>query len=355
MKKKITLLRGDGIGPEVIAEGLKILRLMAKKSNIELEIQESLIGGIAYEKTGRPDPDETIEICKSSDAVVLGAVGGPQWDVLDRHLRPEKGLLRLRYDLELFANLRPAKIYNELIDSSSLKPEVIRSADVMVVRELTGGVYFGEPRGVENGKFGRRGFNTMVYSEQEIHRIVKCAFDIARLRGKKLCSVDKANILEVSGLWREVTEEVAKDYSDVELSHLYVDNAVMQLIYKPKQFDTIVTENMFGDILSDATAMITGSIGLLPSASIGKEYSLYEPVHGSAPDIAGADKANPLASILSIGMLFHYTFAMPQVNQEIEKAVAKTLAKYRTFDLMQEGKKLVGCQQMGELVLQELS
>ena len=355
MKKKIALLRGDGIGPEVITEGLKVLQLMAKKANIELEIQEALIGGIAYEKVGRPDPNETIEICKNSDAVILGAVGGTQWDELDRHLRPEKGLLRLRYDLELFANLRPAKIYDELLDSSSLKPEIICGADVMVVRELTGGIYFGQPRGIENGKFGRKGLNTMVYSEQEIRRIIKCSFDIARLRDKKLCSVDKANVLEVSGLWRDVAEEVAKDYSDVELYHLYVDNALMQLIYKPKQFDTIVTENMFGDILSDATAMITGSIGLLPSASIGEKYSLYEPVHGSAPDIAGEDKANPLAAILSIGMLFHYTFEMPQVNQEIEKAVAKTLVKYRTFDVMQEDKKLVGCQQMGDLVLQELS
>lgn len=355
MEKKIVLLEGDGIGPEVVEQARKVLQLMAQKNNIFLKIENALIGGSAYEEFGRPDPDETIAVCKTADAVILGAVGGPQWDMLGRKFRPEVGLLRLRYDLELFANLRPAKIYEQLIDASSLKPEVIQDADVMVVRELTGGVYFGKPRGVENSEQGRKAFNTMVYNEQEIRRIVKTSFDIACLRGKKLCSVDKANVLEVSGLWREVAEEVSKDYLDVELSHLYVDNAVMQLIYKPKQFDTIVTENMFGDILSDATAMITGSIGLLPSASIGEKYSLYEPVHGSAPDIAGQDKANPLATILSVGMLFHYSFQIPQVNQQIEKAVANILEKYRTFDLMQAGKELVGCSQMGDLVLQELN
>ena len=354
MKKNILLLEGDGIGPEVIQQAVRVLELMAKKNNITLQLEKSLIGGIAYEETGRPDPDETIEACKKSDAVLLGAVGGPNWDNLERKLRPEKGLLRLRYDLELFANLRPAKIYEQLIHSSSLKAEVINEADVMVIRELTGGIYFGEPRGIEKSNKGRKGFNTMVYNEEEIVRIVKKSFDIALLRGKKLCSVDKANVLEVSGLWREVVEEIAKDYPEVELSHLYIDNAVMQIIYRPKQFDTIVTENMFGDILSDAAAMITGSIGLLPSASIGEKYSMYEPVHGSAPDIAGQDKANPLATILSVGMLFHYTFQMPEAAKQIESAIGRVLTKYRTFDLMEKEKILVGCQEMGDLVLQEL-
>ena len=355
MKKNILILEGDGIGPEIISQAVHVLELMAKKNNITLELSNALIGGIAYEETGRPDPDETIVACKKADAVLLGAVGGPKWDNLERKLRPEKGLLRLRYDLELFANLRPVKIYKQLIHSSSLKAEVISDADIMVIRELTGGIYFGEPRGIENSANKRKGFNTMVYEEEEIVRIVKKSFDVALLRGKKLCSVDKANVLEVSGLWREIVEEVAKNYPEVELSHLYIDNAVMQLIYRPKQFDTIVTENMFGDILSDATAMITGSIGLLPSASIGKKYSMYEPVHGSAPDIAGQDKANPLATILSVGMLFHYTFQMPEAAKKIEDAIGRVLTKYRTFDLMEKGKTLVGCQEMGDLVLQELS
>ena len=355
MQKKIVLLEGDGIGPEVVRQATKVLRLLAKQENIVLDLEKALIGGAAYEQTGKPDPDETIELCKTADAVILGAVGGLKWDNLARHLRPEKGLLRLRYDLGLFANLRPAKIYAQLVAASSLKQQVIEGVDLMVVRELTGGLYFGEPRGVTNSLKGRRAFNTMVYDEQEIRRIIKNAFEIAKIRGNKLCSVDKANVLEVSGLWREVAKELSEDYKQVELSHLYVDNAIMQLIYHPRQFDTIVTENMFGDILSDASAMITGSIGMLPSASIGEKYSLYEPVHGSAPDLAGKDKANPLACILSVGMMFHYTFKMPAVNRRIETAVGQILADYRTFDLMQDGKKLVGCQEMGDLVLQKLT
>ena len=355
MQKEIVILKGDGIGPEVVNQAVAILNLVAKQENISLKLTEALIGGIAYDEFGRPDPDETIAACKNADATILGAVGGPKWDKLPRDKRPEQGLLRLRYDLELFANLRPAKIYQQLVDASSLKKEVISGADIMVVRELTGGIYFGKPRGIEKTAQGRKAINTMVYTEKEITRIIKLAFEIALLRSKKLCSVDKANVLEVSGLWREISEDLAKNYPEVNLDQLYVDNAVMQLIYQPKQFDTIVTENMFGDILSDATAMITGSIGLLPSASIGDKYSLYEPVHGSAPDLVGTDKANPLATILSIGMLFHYSFKMPQVNQAIEKAVEKVLSQYRTVDLAEKDKKIVGCTEMGELVYAELA
>ena len=351
---KIILLEGDGIGSEVLEQAVGVLEFVAEKENLKLSLEKALVGGAAYDELGRPDPDETIDLCKSAQAVLLGAVGGPKWDSLARDKRPEQGLLRLRYDLGLFANLRPAKIYAPLVDASALKKEVLLGTDVMVIRELTGGAYFGKPRGVEKTAKGRRAFNNMVYEEYEIQRIAKVAFEIARLRGKKLCSVDKANVLEVSGLWREIVMEVAHDYSDVELSHLYIDNAVMQVIREPKQFDTLVTENMFGDILSDACAMITGSIGLLPSASIGKKYSLYEPVHGSAPDIAGMDRANPLATILSVAMMFHYTFQMPEANLQIEKAVSAVLENYRTADIKEDGKKTVGCKEMGDLVLSEL-
>ena len=351
---KIILLEGDGIGSEVLEQAVRVLEFVAEKENLKLSLEKALVGGAAYDELGRPDPDETIDLCKSAQAVLLGAVGGPKWDSLARDKRPEQGLLRLRYDLGLFANLRPAKIYAPLVDASALKKEVLLGTDVMVIRELTGGAYFGKPRGVEKTAKGRRAFNNMVYEEYEIQRIAKVAFEIARLRGKKLCSVDKANVLEVSGLWREIVMEVAHDYSDVELSHLYIDNAVMQVIREPKQFDTVVTENMFGDILSDACAMITGSIGLLPSASIGKKYSLYEPVHGSAPDIAGMDRANPLATILSVAMMFHYTFQMPEANLQIEKAVSAVLENYRTADIKEDGKKTVGCKEMGDLVLSEL-
>ncbi len=351
---KIVLLEGDGIGSEVIRQAVRVLEFVAEKKNLKLSLEKALIGGIAYEELGRPDPDETIDLCRGAKAVLLGAVGGPQWDGLARDKRAEQGLLRLRYDLGLFANLRPAKIYAPLVDASSLKREVLVGTDVMVIRELTGGAYFGKPRGVEKTAKGRKAFNNMVYEEYEIQRIIKVAFDIARLRGKKLCSVDKANVLEVSGLWREIAMEQANDYPDVDLSHLYIDNAVMQIIREPSQFDTLVTENMFGDILSDASAMITGSIGLLPSASIGEKYSLYEPVHGSAPDIAGMDKANPLATILSVGMMFHYSFQMPEANLQIEKAVCDVLEQYRTEDIKEVGKKTVGCVEMGDLVMESL-
>ena len=343
---KIILLEGDGIGSEVLEQAVKVLEFVAEKENLKLSLEKALIGGAAYEELGRPDPDETIDLCRSAKAVLLGAVGGPKWDSLARDKRPEQGLLRLRYDLGLFANLRPAKIYAPLVDASSLKKEVLLGTDVMVVRELTGGAYFGKPRGVEKTAKGRKAFNNMVYEEYEIQRIARVAFDIARVRGKKLCSVDKANVLEVSGLWREIVMEVAHDYPDVVLSHLYIDNAVMQVIREPRQFDTVVTENMFGDILSDACAMITGSIGLLPSASVGEKYSLYEPVHGSAPDIAGMDKANPLATILSVAMMFYYTFQMPEANLQIEKAVSSVLENYRTEDIKEDKKKTVGCKEI---------
>jgi 3-isopropylmalate dehydrogenase len=354
---RITLLPGDGIGPEIMAVSVDVLKVVGQQLNLEFDFQSALIGGAAIDATGEPLPQETLETCRNSDAVLLAAIGGYKWDTLPRHLRPETGLLGLRAGLELFANLRPAKILPQLIDASSLKREVVEGIDIMVVRELTGGVYFGQPKGIfatESGE--KRGVNTMAYTESEIDRIAKVAFEIAQKRGKKLCSVDKANVLDVSQLWRDRVTQLAAEYSDVELSHMYVDNAAMQLVRWPKQFDTIVTSNLFGDILSDAAAMLTGSIGMLPSASLGASGpGVYEPVHGSAPDIAGQDKANPIAQVLSAAMMLRYGLNQPMAGDRIEQAVMQVLDQgYRTGDIMSEGKTRVGCREMGDVLIQAL-
>ena len=311
----IAVFPGDGIGPEVIAEAIKVIKIIELKLGLKINLNEALVGGAAYEETGHPLPDATLDIAKKADGVLLGAVGGPKWEAIDFSLRPERALLGLRSSLGLYANLRPARIFPALLDASTLKPEVVDGLDLLVVRELTGGIYFGEPRGVgTNDKGLRHAFNTLVYSEPEIQRIGKIAFDVAKKRNGKVCSVDKANVLEATGFWREVVTKLHAQYSDVELSHMYVDNCAMQLVRNPKQFDVILTTNMFGDILSDEASMLTGSIGMLPSASLGEKYAMYEPIHGSAPDIAGKDLANPLATILSVGMLFKYSLNMEEPN-----------------------------------------
>lgn len=353
----ITLLPGDGIGPEIMAVTVEVLKVIGQKFDLVWNFQEALIGGAAIDETGEPLPSETLEMCRQSDGVLLAAIGGYKWDNLPRHQRPETGLLSIRAGLDLFANLRPATILPQLVDASTLKKEVVAGVDIMVVRELTGGIYFGQPKGIFETETGvKRGVNTMAYTETEIDRIAKVAFETARKRGKKLCSVDKANVLDVSQLWRDQVTQMAAQYPDIELSHLYVDNAAMQLVRAPKQFDTIVTGNMFGDILSDAAAMLTGSIGMLPSASLGANNpGLFEPVHGSAPDIAGQDKANPLAQVLSAAMMLKYGLDQPQAAESIEKAVVKVLeAGYRTGDIMSEGMNLVGCKAMGEALLKIL-
>lgn len=352
----ICLLGGDGIGPEVTDEAVKVMNAVGKKYDMKFNFTKALIGGCAYEKYGVPLPDETLEIAKKSDAVLLGAVGDWKYDTLPPSVRPEKALLGIRKGLNLFANLRPATVFDELISSSTLKPEVIRGVDVMIVRELTGDVYFGEPKGVEVKDGKRVGYNNMIYWEDEVRRIAKIAFETAMLRNKKLCSVDKANVLDVSRLWREVILEVAKDYPEVELSHLYVDNAAMQLIRDPKQFDVIVTGNIFGDILSDEASMLTGSLGMLPSASLSADGpGMFEPIHGSAPDIKNQNIANPIATILSAGMLLKYGLKNSQANDDIENAVKKVLkAGYRTKDIMLEGMKEVGTKEMGDLIAQNL-
>ena len=355
---RITLLPGDGIGPEIMAVTVQLLQQIAPSFDLSFDIDEALIGGAAIDATGTPLPEETLKQCRQSDAVLLASIGGYKWDTLPRHQRPETGLLGLRAGLDLFANLRPATILPQLIDASSLKREVVEGVDIMVVRELTGGIYFGQPKGLFATETGlKRGVNTMAYTESEIDRIAKVAFDTAGKRGGKLCSVDKANVLEVSQLWRDRVTALAPEYPNVELSHLYVDNAAMQLVRAPKQFDTIVTGNLFGDILSDAAAMLTGSIGMLPSASLGASGpGVFEPVHGSAPDIAGQDKANPLAQVLSAAMMLRYAFDCPDAATAIEQAVQTVLDRgYRTGDIMSEGCKLVGCQQMGEVLLEALS
>ena len=354
---RITLLPGDGIGPEIMAVAVDVLKVVGKKFDIQFEFKEALIGGAAIDATGEPLPEATLNSCRDSDAVLLAAIGGYKWDELPSDKRPEAGLLGLRAGLELFANLRPAKIIPQLIDASTLKKEVVEGVDIMVVRELTGGIYFGKPKGVFETETGeKRGINTMAYTEAEIERIGKVAFDAARKRGGKLCSVDKANVLEVSQLWRSTITKLAEEYPDVELSHLYVDNAAMQLLRAPKQFDTIVTGNLFGDILSDAAAMLTGSIGMLPSASLGANApGVFEPVHGSAPDIAGQDKANPLAQILSAAMMLRYGLNQADAADYIEKAVFQVLQTgFRTGDIMSEGMNHVGCQAMGEALIQAL-
>jgi 3-isopropylmalate dehydrogenase len=354
---KLCVMPGDGIGPEIIEQALLVLNKVAEKFGHTITTEEALIGGAAIDAENTPLPQETIDKCKSADAVLLGAVGGPQWDNIEKSIRPERGLLGIRKELGLFANLRPAILFEELKKASFLKDEVIgEGIDIMVIRELTGGIYFGEPRGekIENGE--RVAYNTMVYKESEIKRIAKVAFDIAMKRGKKLCSVEKANVLDVSQLWKEVVDEMAPDYPEVELTNMYVDNAAMQLVRHPRQFDTIVTGNLFGDILSDEASMITGSIGMLPSASIGAgKPALFEPIHGSAPDIAGQNKANPLATILSLAMMFKYSFSLMEEAQCIEDAVTQVLKDgYRTLDIQEEGKETVNCSQMGQLVLERV-
>lgn len=354
---RITLLPGDGIGPEIIAVAVDVLKLVGQQLDIGFEFQEALIGGAAIDATGNPLPEETLEKCRNSDAVLLAAIGGYKWDNLPREQRPETGLLGLRAGLGLFANLRPATILPQLVDASSLKREVVEGVDIMVIRELTGGIYFGKPKGIFETETGeKRGVNTMAYTDSEIDRIGRVAFETASKRGKRLCSVDKANVLDVSQLWRDRIIALSSEYPDVELSHLYVDNAAMQLIRWPKQFDTIVTGNLFGDILSDAAAMLTGSIGMLPSASLGATGpGVFEPVHGSAPDIAGQDKANPIAQVLSAAMMLRYALNQPEAANKIEQAVVEVLDRgYRTGDIMSEGMKLVGCRAMGDALIEVL-
>lgn len=356
-KYSITLLPGDGIGPEIMAVTVDVLKVVAQQCNIEFSFQEALIGGAAIDATDSPLPTETIEKCRQSDAVLLAAIGGYKWDNLPREKRPETGLLGIRSALGLFANLRPATILPQLIDASSLKKEVVEGVDIMVVRELTGGIYFGEPKGIFTSETGeQRGVNTMAYTVSEIDRIAKVAFETAQKRSGRLCSVDKANVLDVSQLWRDRITAMGSQYPDVELTNMYVDNAAMQLVRNPKQFDTIVTGNLFGDILSDAAAMLTGSIGMLPSASLGSDRpGLFEPVHGSAPDIAGEDKANPLAQVLSAAMMLRYGLNEPEAADKIEQAVLKVLdLGYRTGDIMSEGCQAVGCKAMGFALLKVL-
>jgi len=357
VSKKILVLPGDYIGPEIMAEAVKVLQAIDGRFGLDLELEYGLLGGAAIDEHGVPLPEETLARARAVDAILLGAVGGPKWDGVERHLRPERGLLGIRSELQLFGNLRPAILYPQLADASSLKPELVAGLDILIVRELTGGIYFGEPRGIrtlENGE--REGFNTYVYRESEIRRIAHLAFSLARKRSKRVCSVDKSNVLEVTVLWREVMEEVAQEYPDVELSHIYVDNAAMQLVLAPKQFDVVVTGNMFGDILSDAAAMLTGSIGMLPSASLDQDgRGMYEPCHGTAPDIAGQGKANPLATILSVAMMLRYTLACPEAAEAIEDAVSAVLDQgLRTADIFVDGQRLVSTSEMGEAVVAAL-
>jgi 3-isopropylmalate dehydrogenase len=353
---KITVFPGDGIGPEVTAQAMRVLRKIEKISNLKFEIEELLAGGASIDKYGVPLTSEALLTAQRSDAVFLGAVGGPKWDGLPSDKRPEKGLLALRKGLNAFANLRPVKMYPQLAAYSALKEEIVRGLDFLIVRELVSGIYFGTPRGFERTPQGdERGFNTMAYSTPEIERVARVGFELARKRRKKLTSVDKANVLEVSQLWRKVVIGTHKDYPDVELNHRYVDDCAMQLIRDPKQFDVIVTGNLFGDILSDESAMLTGSIGMLPSASIGDRVGMYEPIHGSAPDIAGKDMGNPLATILSAAMMLEHSFHQPQAAQSIERAVESVLEEgYRTADIYSAGSTKVGCSKMGGLVVERI-
>ncbi len=353
---KIAVFAGDGVGPEIMKEALKVLRVISDKYHIHVELTEGHIGGCAYDLFGTPFPDSSLNLAMQSDAVLLGAVGGPKWETLDYGVRPERALLGLREKLGLFANLRPVVVFDELLDASPLKKEVVQGIDIMILRELTGDLYFGRPRGVTIGEDGKRtGVNTMIYTEEEIHRIAVKAFELARGRKKNLLSVDKANVLETTELWRSVVTEVGRDYPDVTLKHMYVDNCAMQLIRNPSQFDVIVTTNLFGDILSDEAAMLTGSIGMLPSASLGLNKALYEPIHGSAPDIAGKNIANPLATILSVAMMLRYSLNLPQAAALIEKAVADVLKdRFRTQDIFSAGCRLAGTDEMGNAVVRKL-
>jgi 3-isopropylmalate dehydrogenase len=355
--KKVLVLPGDNIGPEIITEAVKVLETVSDKFSLGVELDYAHLGGAALDAVGDPCPQETLDKARNSDAILLGAVGGPQWDNVERHLRPEKGLLTIRSELDLFGNLRPAIMYPQLAHASSLKPEFVSGLDILIVRELVGGIYFGEPRGIrtlENGE--REGYNTYKYSESEIRRIGRMAFEAAMVRGKRLCSVDKSNVLEATVLWKEIITELAVDYPEVELSHMYVDNAAMQLVMAPQQFDVIVTGNMFGDILSDTAAMLTGSIGMLPSASLDKDGGgMYEPCHGSAPDIAGQGVANPLATILSVAMMLRYSLDAVEAADAIEKAVSDVLDQgLRTGDIYTDGMTKVGTVEMGDAVVAAL-
>lgn len=357
MTSKVLLLPGDGIGPEIVAEAVNVLDALKQHHGLDIEMIQGLVGGAAYDETGHPLPEETMKHAREVDAILLGAVGGYKWESLDISVRPEKGLLGLRSGLGLFANLRPAFLYPQLADASTLKPEVVSGLDILIVRELTGGIYFGQPRGIrtlENGE--RQGFNTYVYSESEIKRIGHVAFQAAMKRNKKVCSVDKANVLEVTELWREVMTDLAKEYPEVELSHMYVDNAAMQLVRNPKQFDVVVTGNMFGDILSDEASMLTGSIGMLPSASLdANNKGMYEPSHGSAPDIAGQNLANPLATILSAAMMLRYSLGREDLAVKVEQAVSQVLDQgLRTGDIYSEGMTKVTTSEMGAAVVKAL-
>jgi 3-isopropylmalate dehydrogenase len=356
MSKHILVLPGDGIGPEIVAEALKVLDALRRDHGLALTWEEGLLGGCAVDATGEPYPAATQERARAADAVLLGAVGGPRYDALPRHQRPERGLLGIRKDLNLFANLRPAVVFPQLAGASSLKPEIVAGLDILIVRELTGDVYFGEPRGIETRNGERVGINTMIYSEAEIGRIAHVAFKAAQQRGGRLCSVDKMNVLESTQLWRDVVCEVAAEYPDVTLSHMLVDNAAMQLVRNPKQFDVMVTGNLFGDILSDEASMLTGSIGMLPSASLDASgKGLYEPIHGSAPDIAGRGVANPLATILSVGMMLRYSLGAPELADRVERAVARVLDQgLRTADIAQAGEATVGTVAMGDAVVAAL-
>ena len=362
--KKILLIKGDGIGGEVVTQTKKIIDFFDKNSDKKFTCEEALLGGVAYDQYQTPYPQQTLELAKEADAILLGAVGGPKWESLAYQNRPERGLLGIRKDLQLFANLRPAKVFNALSDSSTLKKEIVDNLDIMIVRELTGDLYFGEPRGVTTLADGsRQGINTMTYNSKEVERIARVALELAKIRGKKLCSIDKANVIETTEMWREVVTEIAKnEYPQIQLSHMYVDNCAMQLVRNPKQFDVVVTGNMFGDILSDIASMLTGSLGMLPSASLGekqkngKQYALYEPVHGSAPDIAGKNIANPLATILSFAMMLRYSFAYEKEANAIEKAAALVLDEgHRTADIANKNQAIVSCSQMADKVIEKLN
>ncbi|OJF17591.1 MAG: 3-isopropylmalate dehydrogenase [Bacillaceae bacterium G1] len=352
---RIAVLPGDGIGPEVVGQAVRLLRRVEELFGLTFEMEEALFGGAAYDQTGRPLPDETLRLCREADAVLMGAVGGPKWDQLPRKCRPETGLLSLRKELELYANLRPAVVFDSLADASTLKADVVRGVDLLVVRELTGGIYFGD-KSCEKTESGEKATDLLIYHDWEIERIVRKAFELARVRRKKVTSVDKANVLESSWLWRRVVDRLAAEYPDVETEHMLVDNCAMQLVARPKQFDVIVTENMFGDILSDEAAMLTGSIGMLPSASLGGgRFGLYEPVHGSAPDIAGKGVANPLATILSAAMMLKYSFGCVKEGELVEEAVRRTLDEgARTADLARGGEPVIGTEEMGRRVCAHL-
>lgn len=352
-KYKIAIIKGDGIGPEIVDEAIKVLDAVSVKENFELSYKEYLMGGSAYDVYGDPLPEETIEGAKNSDSILFGAIGGEKWDNLPREKRPETGLLKLRKALGVYANLRPVTVYDELLNASTLKPDVIKGVDLIVVRELIGGIYFGEPRALKSDK----AYNTMIYSKDEVKRIAKTAFEIAKKRKQKVTSIDKANVLEVSQLWRECVEEVAKEYPQVTLEHMYIDNAAMQLIRDPRQFDVMLTGNIFGDILSDEASMLSGSIGLLPSASIGKNHGLYEPIHGSAPDIAGQGIANPIATIASASMMLRYQLSQENAANRIDRAIKRALKEgYRTKDISSfDAKEIVTTNEMGSIIAQYAS